>query len=50
MSDRGHVFIVDHDARSTDILRTILTNNGYVVESAGSGTRLRDCQFCSQIP
>jgi PAS domain S-box-containing protein len=42
MSDRGHVFIVDHDARSTDTLRTILTNNGYVVDIAVSGRDLLD--------
>lgn len=39
MSDRGHVFIVDHDNRSANTLRTILANNGYVVDSAASGKK-----------
>ena len=38
MPDRGHVFIVDHHERSAKILRTILENNGYAVDSATSGT------------
>ena len=33
MSDRGHVFIINNDAHSTNSLRTILVNNGYVVDS-----------------
>jgi len=37
MSDRGHVFIINHDTRGTDTLRTILTNSGYVVDSVTDG-------------
>jgi PAS domain S-box-containing protein len=32
MSDRGHVFIVDADTQSTDLLRDLLITNGYTVE------------------
>jgi PAS domain S-box-containing protein len=32
MSDRGHVFIVDADAQSADLLRDLLVTDGYTVE------------------
>lgn len=37
MSDRGLVFIVDHDALSADMLRELLEKDGYEVVQADSG-------------
>jgi PAS domain S-box-containing protein len=37
MSDRGHVFIVDNNANSADMLRDLLVDNGYTVEWEASG-------------
>jgi len=37
MSDRGHVFVVDDDRQSADLLRDLLEKNGYAVESAARG-------------
>ena len=34
MSARGHVLIIDHDARRTGILKKNLTSNGYSFVSA----------------
>jgi PAS domain S-box-containing protein len=35
--DRGHVFIIDDDARSVETLRELLENDGYAVEWATRG-------------
>lgn len=37
MSDRGVVFIVEHDASSADVLQVLLENDGYSVRRAASG-------------
>jgi PAS domain S-box-containing protein len=37
MSDRGHVFVVDHDRHSASVLQELLEKNGYAVELTASG-------------
>jgi DNA-binding response OmpR family regulator len=38
LSDRGLVFIIDHDAASTDVLGELLEQDGYAVASVSCGT------------
>ena len=42
MSERGLVFIVDHDAASADVLQVLLENDGYAVRRSASGERCLD--------
>jgi len=37
MTERGIVFIIEHDSRSADSISTILANNGYKVQWAAAG-------------
>jgi PAS domain S-box-containing protein len=37
VSDRGHVFIVDDDSSSADMLQDLLESDGYAVDRAASG-------------
>jgi DNA-binding response OmpR family regulator len=42
VSDRGLVFIVDHDAASADSLRELLESDGYDVDRTSSGEEALD--------
>jgi PAS domain S-box-containing protein len=37
LSDKGHVFIVDHDAASTDVLKDLLEKESYAVDGTAVG-------------
>jgi PAS domain S-box-containing protein len=48
LSDRGLVFIVDHDGSSVELLRQMLEGEGYAVGSAASGeSALDDISGCA---
>jgi len=49
LSDRGRIFVVDHDAASADALQDILEKEGYAVGATTSGIQARDA-ICEAEP